>query len=71
MGEECISEVELRNLLDKKKDPVCYDGFEPSGTSRRHRHCDTCAEERATSDSVWLTLVGAVLLQAACTSHRA
>jgi tyrosyl-tRNA synthetase len=31
VGEECISEVELRNLLDKKKDPVCYDGFEPSG----------------------------------------
>ena len=31
VGEECIQEDELRNLLLKKKDPVCYDGFEPSG----------------------------------------
>eukprot|EP00249_Psilotum_nudum_P004683 c18191_g1_i1 orf=176-1372(+) len=31
VGEECIQEDELRNLLEKKKDPVCYDGFEPSG----------------------------------------
>lgn len=32
---KCIPEendfAELRNLLGKKKDPVCYDGFEPSG----------------------------------------
>lgn len=32
---KCIPEennfAELRNLLLKKKDPVCYDGFEPSG----------------------------------------
>ena len=32
---KCIPEdndfAELRNLLAKKKDPVCYDGFEPSG----------------------------------------
>ena len=26
-----IQEEELRNLLDKKPVPVCYDGFEPSG----------------------------------------
>lgn len=31
VGEECIQDEELRNLLLKKKDPVCYDGFEPSG----------------------------------------
>eukprot|EP00899_Mesostigma_viride_P026694 jgi/Mesvir1/7209/Mv19030-RA.1 len=31
VGEECIQENELRTLLLKKKDPVCYDGFEPSG----------------------------------------
>lgn len=31
VGEECIQEAELRNLLEKKPVPVCYDGFEPSG----------------------------------------
>ncbi|KAG6763341.1 hypothetical protein POTOM_030755 [Populus tomentosa] len=31
VGEECILEDELRNLLDKKPLPICYDGFEPSG----------------------------------------
>eukprot|EP00262_Sarcandra_glabra_P005534 TRINITY_DN17228_c0_g1_i1.p1 TRINITY_DN17228_c0_g1~~TRINITY_DN17228_c0_g1_i1.p1 ORF type:complete len:381 (+),score=75.73 TRINITY_DN17228_c0_g1_i1:235-1377(+) len=31
VGEECIQEDELMNLLAKKKDPICYDGFEPSG----------------------------------------
>ena len=31
IGEECIQEEELRNLLAKKPVPVCYDGFEPSG----------------------------------------
>lgn len=31
VGEECIQEDELRNLLAKKAEPVCYDGFEPSG----------------------------------------
>eukprot|EP00270_Netrium_digitus_P000622 TRINITY_DN106_c0_g1_i1.p1 TRINITY_DN106_c0_g1~~TRINITY_DN106_c0_g1_i1.p1 ORF type:complete len:419 (-),score=126.26 TRINITY_DN106_c0_g1_i1:239-1495(-) len=31
VGEECIQEDELMTLLLKKKDPVCYDGFEPSG----------------------------------------
>ncbi|KAK4263525.1 hypothetical protein QN277_028921 [Acacia crassicarpa] len=31
VGEECIQEDELFNLLDKKPEPVCYDGFEPSG----------------------------------------
>ncbi|OVA15217.1 Aminoacyl-tRNA synthetase [Macleaya cordata] len=31
VGEECIQEDELRNLLKNKKEPICYDGFEPSG----------------------------------------
>ena len=31
MGEECIQEAELRNLLEKKPNPIAYDGFEPSG----------------------------------------
>ncbi|XP_059431463.1 tyrosine--tRNA ligase 1, cytoplasmic [Corylus avellana] len=31
VGEECILEEELRNLLANKPEPVCYDGFEPSG----------------------------------------
>ena len=31
MGEECIQEAELRNLLEKKPIPIAYDGFEPSG----------------------------------------
>jgi tyrosyl-tRNA synthetase len=31
IGEECIQEDELLNLLAKKPEPICYDGFEPSG----------------------------------------
>ncbi|XP_030524253.1 tyrosine--tRNA ligase 1, cytoplasmic isoform X1 [Rhodamnia argentea] len=31
IGEECIQEDELMNLLTKKPLPICYDGFEPSG----------------------------------------
>ncbi|XP_020680609.1 tyrosine--tRNA ligase 1, cytoplasmic isoform X2 [Dendrobium catenatum] len=31
VGEECIQEDELRILLEKKQNPICYDGFEPSG----------------------------------------
>ncbi|XP_059655569.1 tyrosine--tRNA ligase 1, cytoplasmic-like isoform X2 [Cornus florida] len=31
IGEECIQEDELFNLLSKKPQPICYDGFEPSG----------------------------------------
>lgn len=31
VGEEVISESELRELFAKKKHPVAYDGFEPSG----------------------------------------
>ncbi|XP_037445369.1 tyrosine--tRNA ligase 1, cytoplasmic-like [Triticum dicoccoides] len=31
IGEECIQEDELRQLLQHKPVPVCYDGFEPSG----------------------------------------
>ena len=31
VGEECITPDELRTLLMTKPNPVCYDGFEPSG----------------------------------------
>ncbi|EPY25213.1 tyrosyl-tRNA synthetase [Strigomonas culicis] len=31
VGEECIQEGELRNLVEKKPGIRCYDGFEPSG----------------------------------------
>ncbi|PNY04358.1 tyrosyl-tRNA synthetase [Trifolium pratense] len=31
VGEECIQENELRNLIAKKPIIFCYDGFEPSG----------------------------------------
>lgn len=31
VGEEILTEQELRELLEKKKHPVAYDGFEPSG----------------------------------------
>merc|ERR1719162_1642439 len=31
VGEECISEVEMRALLQRKPNFVLYDGFEPSG----------------------------------------
>lgn len=31
VAEECIQDDELRRLLEKKAEPVCYDGFEPSG----------------------------------------
>ncbi|KAL8512360.1 hypothetical protein ACS0TY_018732 [Phlomoides rotata] len=32
IGEECIQEDELERLLaNKRPQPICYDGFEPSG----------------------------------------
>ena len=31
VGEECVTEADLRNLLVKKPAFVLYDGFEPSG----------------------------------------
>lgn len=31
VGEEIITEQELKELLETKKRPVAYDGFEPSG----------------------------------------
>ena len=31
VGEEIINEEELKELLKKKKNPIAYDGFEPSG----------------------------------------
>lgn len=31
VGAECIQDSELRSLLEKKPNPVAYDGFEPSG----------------------------------------
>lgn len=31
VGEEIITEGELRDLLATKEHPIAYDGFEPSG----------------------------------------
>ena len=31
VGAECVTEDDLKNLIMKKPNPVCYDGFEPSG----------------------------------------
>ena len=32
VGEECVAEEELKNMLQKMpRKPRCYDGFEPSG----------------------------------------
>lgn len=31
VGEECVQPEELRMLLEKKPNPIAYDGFEPSG----------------------------------------
>ena len=33
VGEEIVTEEELKQLLEAKKQPIAYDGFEPSGTS--------------------------------------
>ena len=33
VGEEIITEEDLVKLLSEKKNPVAYDGFEPSGTN--------------------------------------
>jgi tyrosyl-tRNA synthetase len=33
VGEEIITEQELRELLETKEHPIAYDGFEPSGTA--------------------------------------
>lgn len=35
VGEEIITEDELRQLLEAKNHPVAYDGFEPSGHLRK------------------------------------
>lgn len=31
VGEEIVTEEELKNLLETKTHPIAYDGFEPSG----------------------------------------
>ena len=33
VGEEIVTEEELKQLLETKKNPIAYDGFEPSGTN--------------------------------------
>ena len=33
VGEEVITEDELKHILETKKNPIAYDGFEPSGTN--------------------------------------
>jgi len=36
VGEEIITEQELKELLEKKEHPIAYDGFEPSGIAGIH-----------------------------------
>jgi len=36
VGEEIITEIELRELLETKDHPIAYDGFEPSGIAGIH-----------------------------------
>ncbi|GKF14443.1 putative reverse transcriptase domain-containing protein, partial [Tanacetum coccineum] len=39
IGEECIQDEELWDLLKRKPHPICYDGFEPSWRMRMaHAH---------------------------------
>ncbi len=33
VGEEIVTEEELKQILETKKQPIAYDGFEPSGTN--------------------------------------
>ena len=33
VGQEIVTEDELKELLETKKQPIAYDGFEPSGTN--------------------------------------
>ena len=33
VGEEIVTEDELKELLEAKRNPIAYDGFEPSGTN--------------------------------------
>lgn len=40
VGEECIQEDELMNLLANKPQPICYDGFEPSGRMHIAQVCN-------------------------------
>ena len=56
VAEECIDPTELRNLLDKKPNPIAYDGFEPSG--RMH-----IAQVRAGTES-YCALVREILRKA-------
>ncbi|MEK6920704.1 MAG: tyrosine--tRNA ligase, partial [Nanoarchaeota archaeon] len=33
VGEEILTDEELKTLVETKEHPIAYDGFEPSGTS--------------------------------------
>ena len=46
IGEECIQPEELRRLLDKKPNPVAYDGFEPSSKMHRPRGDEVLEREQ-------------------------
>ena len=53
VGEECIQEDELLNLLTKKPQPICYDGFEPSG---RMHIAQVCISLRAVNVGMFCIL---------------
>lgn len=63
VGEECVTESELRELLRRKPNPVAYDGFEPSG--RMHIAQVRAARARARAAAERLTQHRSAARQAA------
>ena len=78
VAEECIQEQELRNLLEKKPNPIAYDGFEPSGRMhiaqvgsllrRGHTYCGLVAAHNGAWRRVSADTIGNK--EAACIAGR-
>ncbi len=66
VAEECIDPTELRNLLDKKPNPIAYDGFEPSG----RMHIAQVTALRPAKSRFTLITNGTMLSFAQCKRHR-
>lgn len=68
IGEECITDDELRNLLAKKPNPISYDGFEPSGRMHIAQVSDLLFSLSSPLVLLFLTLgCLAILLKKICT----